>query len=101
MLPSVATAAMVSKESDVKLIDQNPRTFQGSPGRTFSPGYSRFSRGLGNPGQGSWVNLTSAIFWFRGILWGWTVGRAPNSPPFDFYSTIELQCGLLKCELGM
>jgi hypothetical protein len=26
---------------------------------------------------------------------GWTVGQAPNSPPFDFYSTIDLRCGLI------
>jgi hypothetical protein len=25
---------------------------------------------------------------------GWAVGRAPSSPPFDFYSTIDLRCGL-------
>jgi hypothetical protein len=42
-------------------MDQNPRTFQGSPGRTFSPGYSRFSRGRGNPDNWTqgWIHLSS------------------------------------------
>jgi hypothetical protein len=43
-------------------------------------------------GQGSWVNSTSAIILFKGILWGLTAGRAPS---FDFYSTIDLRCGLI------
>jgi hypothetical protein len=49
--------------------------------------------------QGSWVNPTSAISLFKESLQGWTVGRAPSSPPFDFYSTITLRC-LLNFELG-
>jgi hypothetical protein len=28
-------------------------------------------------------------------FYGWTVGRAPSSLPFDFYSTIDLRCGLI------
>jgi hypothetical protein len=42
-----------------------------------------------------WVNPTSAIFLFKDIAWGRTVGRTPSSHPFDFYSTIDLRCGLI------
>jgi hypothetical protein len=31
------------------------------------------------------VPTSSAIFLFMDILLGWTVGRAPSSPPFDFF----------------
>jgi hypothetical protein len=48
-------------------------------------------------GQGSWVDPTSAIILFKEILWGWTVGQSPSSPP---YSTIDLRCGLIYCTLN-
>jgi hypothetical protein len=31
----------------------------------------------------TWVNPTSAIFFVQGNSMGWTVGRAPISPPFE------------------
>jgi hypothetical protein len=53
-------------------------------------------------GQGSWGNPTSVIFFghskpkkIKEILAVWTVGRPPSSPPFDFYSTIDLLRSLI------
>jgi hypothetical protein len=31
---------------------------------------------------------------------GWTVGRAPSSPPFDFFSTIDQRRGLIYLTLN-
>jgi hypothetical protein len=44
---------------------------------------------------GNMFEPTSAIFLFKEIQQRWTVGRAPSSPLFDFYSTIDLRCGLI------
>jgi hypothetical protein len=52
-------------------------------------------------GQGSWVNPTSTIPLFKEILIWWTVGPTPGSPPFDFYSTIDLRCGLIYWILNL
>jgi hypothetical protein len=51
-------------------------------------------------GHGSWVNPTSAISLFKEIIKGWTVGWAASSPAFDFYSAMDLRCGLIYWTLN-